>query len=485
MSQPQAQQPRQPAVGWLARISFGLGSYAEGIKNGAFSYFLLFYYNQALGVSGSLAGAALAIALVVDAVTDPLVGSISDRHRSGWGRRHPFMYGSALPFAVVFYLLFVPPAGLGQTGHFLWLVFFAVATRAALTFYSVPHMTLGAELTSDYDERTTLAAVRSFLSISGSVSVIMGGFAFFFGDDGQLDPANYPGFALTAAIAMVVTIVASGVGTHSYIPRLPKGPVEHEPFRMRRLFRELRQAAGVRPFRFILSSMIANAAVLGLLATLATYILTFFWRLEGAALGATLSVGLGGGVVGALVAPPVAARLGSKRNTDILGMLWFAFFTSLMVNARLLGWAPADGDTWLLPLILSGSFVGGLGMGLTSVVVGAMVADVTDEHELIHGTRQEGIYYSAISFVGKATSGLGTLLAGAAIDWVGLDPNADPAAVPTAAVDGLGIVYGPCVLLMILVPVALIWGYDIDRERHEEIRREITRARAASSAPGS
>jgi Na+/melibiose symporter-like transporter len=473
---------RSRSVGWGGRIAFGLGSFAEGIKSGAFSYFLLFYYNQALGLSGSLAGAALAIALVVDAVTDPLVGSLSDRHRSRWGRRHPFMYGSAVPFALMFYLTFVPPEGLGQTGLFLWLLCFAVATRAALTFYSVPHMTLGAELTPDYDERTTLAAVRSFLSITGGVSVIMAGFAIFFGDDGQLDPANYPGFAMTAAIAMVVTILLSGIGTHSYIPRLPKAPEEHVPFSLGRLLLELRRAASLRPFRFILSSMIANAAVMGLLATLATYILTFFWRLEGVTLGVQLSTGMGGGVFGAVIASPIAARMGSKRNAKILGMLWFAFFTSLMVNARLLGWAPANGDPLLLPLLLAASFIGGLGMGLTSVLGGAMIADVTDEHERVHGNRQEGIYYSAISFVGKATSGLGTLLAGAAIDLVGLDPNADPGAVPSAVIDALGIVYGPFVLVLILLPIGLLWGYDIDRERHEQIRREIAEAKANPAA---
>ncbi|MBW2362404.1 MAG: MFS transporter [Deltaproteobacteria bacterium] len=473
--------PSDPAVGWPVRIAFGLGSYAEGILYGAFSYFLLFFYNQVLGLSGSLAGTALAIALVVDAATDPLVGSISDRHRSRWGRRHPFMYGSALPFALVFYLLFVPPEGLGEAGLFAWLLCFSVATRTALTFFSVPHMTLGAELTPDYDERTTLAAVRSFLSIAGGVSVIMVGFVIFFGEDGQLDPANYPGFALTASIAMAATILLSGIGTHSCIPRLSKAPAEQVHFSVGRLLRELRHAMGLRPFRFILSSMIANAAVMGLLSTLATYILTFFFRLEGLTLGVQLSTGMAGGVLGAVIASPIAARMKSKRNAKILGMLWFAFFTSLMVNARLLGWAPANGDPWLLPLLLGGSFIGGLGMGLISVLGNAMIADVTDEHERVYGTRQEGIYYSAVSFVSKATSGLGTLLAGIAIDFVGLNPNADPASVPSTVIDGLGIVYGPCVLLMILAPVGLLWGYDIDRKRHEEIRREIAEAKTTSA----
>ena len=161
----------------------------------------------------------------------------------------------------------------------------SMATRAALTLYSVPHLTLGAELTPDYDERTILASVRSFLSIGGAVSVVLVGFAFFFKDGGQLDAANYPPFALTAAVAMVVTIVASAAGTHSYIPSLPKAPEEHVRFSAMRLWEEVRRALGLQPFRLVLAAMVANAAVMGLLATLATYILTFFWELEGLTLG--------------------------------------------------------------------------------------------------------------------------------------------------------------------------------------------------------
>lgn len=467
-------------VGWLARISFGLGSYAEGIKSGAFNYFLLFYYNQVLGLSGSLAGAALAVALVADAVTDPLVGSLSDRHQSRWGRRHPYMYGAAIPFSLVFYFLFVPPDGLGQTGLFVWLLCFAVLCRVALTFYSVPHMTLAAELTSDYDERTILASFRSFLSIGGAVSVVLVGYAVFFDDNGQLDPANYPPFALVATFAMAVTILASALGTHSCIPRLQKAPVEQTSFSLRHLFRELAIAFAVRPFRFLLLALLANAALQGLLATIAVYILTFFFRFEGTALGMVLAVGMGGGVLGALICSPIAARIGSKRNGLVLGIAWFALFNSFVVNLRLLGLAPENGDPLLLPLMMTLSATGGVGLGFVHVLGTAMVADVTDEHERRYGNRQEGIYYSAISFVGKATSGLGAVLAGLAIDIVGLDPKADPGQVPQAAIDGLGILYGPCVLLFALLPIALIRGYDIDRNRHEEIRREIAAAKAAA-----
>ena len=117
------------------RLIYAFGQLPEGIKSATFGFFLLFYYNQVLGLSGSMAGIAVFIALCLDALSDPVVGSWSDFTRSRWGRRHPFMYWSAIPFAASFYFLFVPPDGLSEFGLFMWLLVFAALTRTAMTFY--------------------------------------------------------------------------------------------------------------------------------------------------------------------------------------------------------------------------------------------------------------------------------------------------------------------------------------------------------------
>ena len=136
-------------MSWLLRLGYGVGQLPEGIKSAAFGFYLLFFFNQVLGLSGTLAGIAVFIALCVDALSDPVVGSWSDSTRSRFGRRHPFMYLAAVPFAASFYLLFVPPEGLGTVGLFFWLCGFTMLTRTAMTFYTVPYMALGAELTED------------------------------------------------------------------------------------------------------------------------------------------------------------------------------------------------------------------------------------------------------------------------------------------------------------------------------------------------
>ena len=123
---------------------YGLGQAAEGVKNTSFSTFLLFYFTAVLGLPGSTAGLALFIALLFDAVTDPLAGAVSDRLHHRLGRRHPFMIASALPLGVFFALLFSPPAGLGEQGLFAWLLVLAVLVRASMTLFQPVLITLAA-----------------------------------------------------------------------------------------------------------------------------------------------------------------------------------------------------------------------------------------------------------------------------------------------------------------------------------------------------
>ena len=137
-----------------------MGQTADSIKTFAFGTLLLLYYNQVLGVSGTLTGIAVAIAVGFDAISDPAVGSWSDGFRHRLGRRHPFMFAAIVPLAGTFFLLFWPPQGLSEFGLFIWLTVFAVLTRTALTFFQVPFIALGAEITKDYQERTQIAALR-------------------------------------------------------------------------------------------------------------------------------------------------------------------------------------------------------------------------------------------------------------------------------------------------------------------------------------
>ena len=473
------------ALSFGTKFAFGVGQMAEGIKNTAFGTFLLIYYNQVLGLPGSLAGLAIMIALCFDAITDPLAGSLSDNLRSRWGRRHPFMYASAVPLGLFFVGLFVPPAGLGDWGLFAWLTVFAVLTRGAMTLYHVPHLALGAELTEDYEERTSIVSFRQVFGVLGNLATVVFGFLVFFADQdgvkGNLIASAYPPFALTFAVLMCVTILWSGWGTHHMIPRLsvPAAP----PHRLSttellvRVFTDLAAAVTNHSFRWLFSGVIIVFVMVGVQSALNLYMANYFWEFSSTQL---LWVSL---------APPLGMLIGApftrlinrrfdKKPSLVLGTAWYAVFQLSPPILRLLGLFPENDDPMLAPLITVMYVIGGAGVVQALVTAGSMMADIADEHELGSGRRQEGIFFGALSFSGKAASGVGNLIGGIALDLIAFPDAAVPGAVPDAVLTRLGLAYGPVVMGFAVVAVWCYTHYRLTRVRHEEILAALKARRA-------
>jgi GPH family glycoside/pentoside/hexuronide:cation symporter len=151
--------------------AFAIGALPYGIKESGFSGLLLPYYNQTLGVPALWVSIALALGLLVDAVTDPIVGFLSDATRTRCGRRHPWMYASVAP-AIFFTLLLWRPPSLSTQGLSCWLLVMAVATRTSVTLYEIPSTALMPELTDNYDRRTRLLSARFFCGYFGAISTL-------------------------------------------------------------------------------------------------------------------------------------------------------------------------------------------------------------------------------------------------------------------------------------------------------------------------
>src|SRR5262245_46882902 len=150
----------------------------------------MFYYNQVLGLPGSLAGIAIFIAMMIDAACDPLIGYWSDNTRSRIGRRHPFMYGAALPVAIVYFLIWHPPA-LGEFGLFIFLTVAATLVRLFVSAYETPSTAIVAELTGDYDERTRLLSLRYMFGRAGGLAMAFLMWQFFMVEFGVTGHRTY------------------------------------------------------------------------------------------------------------------------------------------------------------------------------------------------------------------------------------------------------------------------------------------------------
>lgn len=470
-----------PPLSAGTKISYGIGQLAEGLKNTAMATFVLFYYNQVLGLSGTLAGLSLGIALVFDALTDPVAGSVSDNFNSRLGRRHPFIYASAVPLAVAFFLMFFPPVSvLGQWGLFAWLTVTVVLTRAAMTLFHVPHIALGAELTDDYEERTTVVSYRYFFSTFGGLLVYVLGLGVFFAESrgGQVEPANYAPFALTIAAIMLVSMAWTGWGTRHRIPYLrtpDPAPRLTLGRAMARVFRDLGRALQNRSFRWLFGGVLILFVMIGVDSALNLYMFNYFWELPASqTLGLFLALPLG-----ALAGAPLTALLHryiNKHTTVLLGTGWFAVLELAPVLLRLTGWFPENGEPAVFWILLVIRFLMGVGAIQSTVSFNSMMADIADQHELETNRRQEGIFFGAISFSAKGTSGLGNLVAGIGLDVIAWPRGADvrsAADVPADTIVHLGILYGPMVAAFAVVSLWCLSHYDLTRERHAEIQAEL------------
>lgn len=472
------------------KLTYGFGSVAEGVKDVAFKTFLLFYYNQVLGLPGWMGGAAGAIALVVDAVTDPLIGSLSDSTRTRWGRRHPYMYAAAVPMAVCFVLLFNPPAGLSNWGLFAWLTTFAVLVRASMTLYSIPSNSMVAELTSNYDERTELVSYRFLFGWSGAGIISLLAYLWFLAPsetlaDGLRDPAGYAGWSVTAACMIAGAILLCSLGTHRLIPRL-KPPPNAGRFTLRRVEGEVREALSNPSYRtMVVASLFASVGgaftdVFGL------YMNTYFWEFTAEQLAAFVPGIVFGVAAGVMSARPISARF-DKRGAALSLATAAVVVGPLPVFLRLADMTPPNGSGQLLAaLVVHAAFMVTCAVAI-GILIGSMISDTIDESELATGKRQEGVFSSAIAFSAKAASGVGTLLAGVALDLIAFPrptPGAPPPEIAPEQATALGWIVGPGLLGLWLCTLFFLSRYRLTRTDHSRIITALEqRAQGQSSAP--
>ena len=466
------------------KLAFGVGAAGETIPYWVFNTFNMIFYNNALGLSGTLCGVAVMIALVADAISDPAIGFWSDRFRSRLGRRHPFMYAAPIPLAISFYLLYSPPADMGQVPLFLWFTFFTLAFRQAISLFQVPHLALGAELTNDYHQRTVLMAYSPTFGVvftATAAIIIWGHFGKVPG--GQYKPENFVPVALAVGLIAAAVIFISTHFTRDQIPRLRQLPVDTTKGTLKEFFVSMRDCLRNRNYAMLLLGLVFLSATLGIRETLGAHVSLFFWELSPQQLRVFGLVAAAAFLVAFFLAAPLHRRF-DKRNTIMGSLVLVVIGVSAPLTLRLLGLFPPNGSTKLMVTLLCFYLVVGVGFAILQISVLSVLADVADEHELETGRRQEGMFYAARAFFGQVSSGLGHLLAGIALDVIAFPTGAKPGTVPLEKLTQLAWVDGPIGASFTLVAVFFYARFRIDKARHAEIQRELAARRSrAPEAP--
>lgn len=472
-----------PPLKFYQKLCYGFGQLAEGLQNGAFEAFLFFYYTQVLGLSGTLSGTAVLIALLFDAVTDPMIGSMSDSAKTRWGRRHPFMLFGLMPMVIGFYLLFTPPAGLSTYGLFAWLTGLAIVVRGGMTLFLVPFTAMTAEFTSDPNQRTVLVGFRMLFSILGWLSVSLIGTMYFFRatpefELGTLNPEAYPAFAMAIAIAISIPVVVSTVSTFFLRDRLFDA-LEGDTFSFRGLRDDIYTAMSFPAYRLLVISGLMAFMATGIRLALLVHLKSFFFELSSKEIGYTMMATLIGMLSGLALWTLISRRL-EKKTCYMIGVSWMGFFAMFPVAVYYFSWLPdSSGHGTLLLLVIGSAFLAGLGGSCVALMTNSMLADLTDENELKTGRRQEGIYFGTMNFLHKSSSGLGHFVAGMGLDLIAFPRDAVPGEVAADIVNRLGFLYGPGILLFCLIAALIMWRYPLTRRRQSEISAQLKRQRSS------
>jgi glycoside/pentoside/hexuronide:cation symporter, GPH family len=479
-----------PRLGFPTKLAYAVGSTATNLKLRALSTFLVIFYNQVVGLPPQMVGGILAMALLFDAVLDPILGQISDNVRSRWGRRHPFMLAAALPYALCFFLLWNPPLDWSDQAIGLYLMVLIFAVRFFDTFFELPHQALAPELAKGYDERTNLLALRHFFLVAGGLGMTVLAYQVFLkerpdGTGGVLARDGYFAYSLTGAIIIFATIVISVFGTAHRIPYLAEAP--KRAVTLKGMAVEMFHTLNNRSFiAMALASMFVAMGV-GARNALEIYFGLYFWELKQVQLAGLATMSVLGGFLGVFLAPLVGKWLGKKWGAVAAFMAAVCVHIT-PVSLRLLDLAPANGTPELLWLLYGEEIVNATLAGIIAILLFSLVADVVEDAEVKTGRRSEGLLLSANNLLRKAVSSGGVLVATTVLAFIGFPDKAERGQVPDEVLRNLGLAYIPMIVGFYAIGIALISTYTINRQKHfenlETIKTRAGEQAAAEAGPG-
>lgn len=459
---------------------YGSASIAYGIKNNAFSYLLLIYANQVLGLPGYLASLALALAMIWDAVSDLLLGHWSDKTSSALGRRHPFMYASFLVLPLTFYALFNPVIELNEDNTFSYVLALALLIRTGTTLFEVPSTALLPDLETDYDRRNKWLALRHFFGWTGGNGIHMINFMFWVGAYGVASQTGYSIYGIAGALVIAAAILISSLGTQRVAASLPK---PSEPFRVLAIKREITQI-----FQSIKNKNFAALFFFGLTVGIAgglgtalyLYNTTYFFGFSGKQISVT-AIGVLISPVIAYWAAPYLGRIFGKKRAAIFAILLNVSLYPIPYILLLSGFWPELGS-WTSLYIYSGFIVMEVICGIIGgVLLDSMMADVVEDSELKTQRRSEGLFYAARGFAAKAVSAGGIIGAGSIVSLVGLDGITSLSDVTDEIRMDLATLFLPTYCGLYLLGLVIVSKYQITRENHDENVQELAERKAKLS----
>jgi GPH family glycoside/pentoside/hexuronide:cation symporter len=440
------------------KLVYGFGDTGFSLTSTILGAYFAIFLTDVVGIAPRVAAAAIFVGRSWDYINDPLIGHISDRTRTRWGRRRPFLLFGPLPFALAFALLWFRPPWESELALAVYYAMAYVVFDAAATFVYMPYFALTPELTLDYDERTALTSYRMFFSILGGLVA----FTIPLMIVGTFTPENAPRvltmgliFGFISALPLLLTFFGT---------RERQEFIEQE---QPSLIRSLRAARENRPFIFGLIIFLLTWVSVSVLESTLLYFVKYVVQRESQS-DLIMAVIF----VTAIFALPFwewTSRRWSKRWAYIAGIAFWAVVQIVMITLN-----PLSG----MPLLLFLCVLAGIGVGAAHVIPWSIIPDAIEWDELQTGERHEGMFYSLITLMQKVASSIAIPLVLLLLDATGYVPNASQQ--PVSALWGIRVVIGPIPAALLCGGILFAFLYPLGRERHAQIVQELEARRGQS-----
>ena len=455
------------------KIGYGTGDLTYGIVFQMVGTYVVFFSTAVLGIAGSLVGLALSLSVLWDAISDPLMGYLSDITRSvRFGRRHLYLligsFGMALSNLMIWGIRPEWSDGIKIATLFAGLMLM----KTFATTFATPYAALGSELTTDYNERTSIQGIRSIFFLAGLMFSTVMGFLLFFNATpeypvGQENPAAYRNMGLTVSLIVLFGGLTVYGMTRRYIPHLrARNPETNEVTGLHKLTASFRLALQNRPYRHVVIAYLLTNISTALISSLGIHVFTYTFLLDNQDIGTIFGVLFGVSILSQPAWVRISRRI-DKRPAILLGILFSLSGCALILVFVLFKEHLAGEILYMLPF----AALAGFGSGALFSLPYSMVADTIDFDEARTGKRLSGVYYGSMTFFYKLSQSLTVFLVGILLDVVRFDAKAPVQPESTVTALGLTIAIGGFIVLT-LAGVSY-YQYGLNREKVAQIQKQI------------
>lgn len=443
---------RAAKLGPKTKLGYGVGDLGANLAHQTVSFFLLYFLTSSAGVSPALAGTALMIGKLWDAVTDPLMGGLSDRTHSRFGRRRIYFVIAALPLALSFYLLWQSPSE-SELGKFWYVLGTVIFYSSSITLFSIPYSALTPEMTSHYHDRTSLTGYRVMFSIVGTL--IGAGATPILLASGY----TYSQIALVYGVVIVITCILCFLGTKGYDTAKTVNSEKH--------LEKLKSVLRNRPFRLLVLMFFFNTVAVTSMSANMMYYINDVLRYSGTAAQLPLGVLL----VTAMLFVPFWVTLSKKLDKKYCHLLGMLIFIVSILSIYFFG---KTSQTVFFSLVI----ISGFAVSPTYIFNWSMVPDCIEVDELESGQRREGLFYGFWFFAQKLAMACGIWMNGLVLGFTEYQ-NGQALEQSKSAISGIEFLMGPLPSLFLAFSCIALLLYPITEKRFSQLTQKLDSKRSS------